>query len=91
MGLLSNLVAGCIVTHIQYMTTSFSHLVVKLCHYSMVNVSSHPGILRCIPVESHLVYCHFVLLLQATRVLSFAYNREFPVVGSIHVCNNEES
>ena len=45
MGILSNLVAGCIVTHIQYTMTSLSHLVVKLCHYSMVNVSSHPGIL----------------------------------------------
>ena len=45
MGILSNLVAGCIVTHIQYMMTSLSHLVVELCHYPMVNVSSHPGIL----------------------------------------------
>ena len=91
MGILLNMVAGCIVTHIQYMTTSLSHLVVKLCHYSMVNVSSHPGILRCIPVDSHLIYYHFVLLLQAMRVLSFAYNREFPVVRSIHVCNNKQS
>ena len=51
---------------------------------------SHPCIFLCTPVNSHVLYLHFVLLLQAMRILSFAYYRQFPVVRSIHVCNNEQ-
>ena len=84
------MVAWCIVIHIQYMMTHHSHLTVELRHNLMVYLPSHPCIFGCIPVNSHVLYLHFVLLLQATRILSFAYNREFPVVGSIHVCNNQQ-
>ena len=90
MRVLSNLVAWCIVTYIQHMMTSHSHLGVKLCHNLMVNLFSHPGILWCIPVDSHVLYLHFVLLFQVLWSLWFTYNNQLFVVGSIHVCNKEQ-
>ena len=45
MGILSNLMAGSIVTNIQYVTIRESHFVVKFGHDLMVYFTSHPGIL----------------------------------------------
>ena len=72
------------------MMTSHSRLIVKLCHNFMVYLSSHPGILWCIPVNSHVLYFHSVLLQQALWCLSLAYNSQLSVVRSIHVGNNKQ-
>ena len=45
MGILSNLVAGSIVTNIQYVTIGKSHFIVEFGHDLMVYFTSHPGIL----------------------------------------------
>ena len=74
MGVLSNLVAGCIVTNIQYVTIGQSHFVIEFTHDFMVYFTSHPGILGSIPVDRHVLYLHFVLLLQATGGFRFAYD-----------------
>ena len=74
MGVLSNLVAGSIVTNIQYVMIGQSHFVIELAHDFMVYFSSHPGILGSIPVHRHVLYLHFVLLLQAAGGFSFAYD-----------------
>ena len=74
MGVLSNLVAGSIVTNIQYVMIGLSHFIIELAHDFMVYFSSHPGILGSIPVHRHVLYLHFVLLLQAVGGFSFAYD-----------------
>ena len=74
MGVLSNLVAGGIVTNIQYVTIGQSHFVIEFTHNFVVYFTSHPGILGSIPVHRHVPYLHFVLLLQATGGFRFAYD-----------------
>ena len=72
-------------TYIQVHGDQHSHLSVKLCHYSRVNAPVIQAFF-----DSHALYLHFVLLVQAMRGLSFAYNRQLSVVRSIHVCNNQQ-
>ena len=74
MGILSDLVAGSIVTNIQYVMIWESHFVVEFGHDLMVYFTSHPGILSSIPINCHVLYLHFVLLLQATGSFRFAHN-----------------
>ena len=51
MGVFSNLVAGSIVTNIQYVTIAQSHFVIKFTHNFVVYFPSHPGILGSISVH----------------------------------------
>ena len=89
-GILSNLVAGSIVTNIQYVTIWESHFVVKFGHDLMVYFTCHPGIFWSIPVNRHVLYLHFVLLLQATGGFRFAYYRQLSVIRAIHVGDNKQ-
>ena len=80
MVVLSNLVAGSIVTNIQYVTIGQSHFIIEFTHDLVVYFTSHPGILGSIPVHRHVLYLHFVLLLQAMGGFRFAYDWQFSVV-----------
>ena len=67
-----------------------SHFVVKFGHNLMVYFTSHPGILWSIPVNRHVLYLHFVLLLQAMGGFRFAYNWQLPVIRAVHIGNNKQ-
>ena len=61
------------------------HFIVKFGHDLMVYFTGHPGILSSIPVNRHVLYLHFVLLLQATGSFRFAYDWQLSVIRAIHV------
>ena len=73
MGVLQNLVAGSIVTNIKYVMIGQSHFIIEFTHDLFVYFASHPSILGSIPVHRHVLYLHFVLLLQATGGFRFGF------------------
>ena len=58
-------------------TYSMSHFVIEFTHDFMVYFTSHPGILGSIKVHRHVLYLHFVLLLQAMGVLALPMTDNF--------------
>ena len=91
MGIFTDLVTGSIVTNIQYVSIGLSHFIIELGHNFVVYITSHPSILGSIPIDSHVLYLHFVLLGQTPRGFSFAYHSQFSMVRPIHVCYQKQS